>query len=153
MNVVVWAMAVLIVESVRELGRVWQSAIERLGADVELATSQSDAISKLMETEFDIIVMNVVLGEGSAFAVSDFVNYRWPGKPIFFVTSTSFFRMALSLICAQMPVHMYKAIRHPTTWPQWYSTTPCKPSDKRPSTIRIKTLSCPCGSFVFKRIG
>lgn len=31
-------MAVLIVESVRELGRVWQSALERLGADVELAT-------------------------------------------------------------------------------------------------------------------
>lgn len=84
-------MAVLIVESVRELGRVWQSALERLGADVELATSQSDAISKLMETEFDIIVMNVVLGEGGAFAVSDFVNCRWPGKPIFFVTSTSFF--------------------------------------------------------------
>lgn len=49
-------MAVLIVESVRELGRVWHSAIERLGADVELATSQSDAISKLMETEFILLL-------------------------------------------------------------------------------------------------
>ena len=29
MNVGVWAMDVLIVESVGELGRVWQSAIER----------------------------------------------------------------------------------------------------------------------------
>ena len=48
-------------------------------------------LEEFAETEFDIIVMNVVLGEGSAFAVSDFVNYRWPGKPIFFVTSTSFF--------------------------------------------------------------
>ena len=84
-------MTVLIVESVFELGRLWTRALERLGAEVEQASNQSEAVAKLMEKEYDILVMNVVLNEGSAFAVSDFVNYRWPGMRIFFVTNSSFF--------------------------------------------------------------
>ena len=38
-----------------------------------------------------MIVLDLVLGEGSAFAVADFASYRRPQARIIFVTNTTFF--------------------------------------------------------------
>ncbi|QGX99428.1 response regulator [Roseovarius faecimaris] len=84
-------MKVLIVESDADLGRLWQNHMERHGLDVQLVHGQSQAAYALVEHRFDVIVMNIVLAEGSALAVADLASYRHPDTQIIFVTGTSFF--------------------------------------------------------------
>lgn len=84
-------MNVLIVESKPELGALWQRHLERLGAKVTVAHSQEEAILALCGSDFSIIVLDLVLHEGSALAVADFASYRRPETRVIFVTNTSFF--------------------------------------------------------------
>ena len=84
-------MKVLIVESEYELGLVWQRALERFGVKVVLVADQSTAVQALQNQNFDLIVLDLVLENGSAFAISDFANYRQPAAQVMFVTNTSFF--------------------------------------------------------------
>ncbi len=84
-------MRVLIVESKPELGLLWQRHLERQGAEVDIVHNQQDAILALYRTDFDIIVLDLVLNDGSALAVADFASYRRPEARVIFVTNTSFF--------------------------------------------------------------
>ncbi len=84
-------MNVLIVESQAQLGRLWRRHLMRQGAEVYLATSQDAAISAMYECAFDVIVLDLVLAEGSALAVADFASYRAPQARVIFVTNTTFF--------------------------------------------------------------
>lgn len=84
-------MRVLIVESDPGLATVWSRHLERQGAKVARARSQPDAIAELDEMDVDVIIMDLVLDHGSAFAVADFASYRQPGARIVFVTNTTFF--------------------------------------------------------------
>ncbi|WP_146346174.1 response regulator transcription factor [Falsiphaeobacter marinintestinus] len=84
-------MNVLIVESSPDLGSLWQRHLERQGADVRLARTQEDAILALYGTDFDILVLDLVLEQGSALAVADFASYRRPEARVIFVTNTTFF--------------------------------------------------------------
>ncbi|WP_425046650.1 response regulator transcription factor [Primorskyibacter sp. S87] len=84
-------MKVLIVESNPDLGKLWQRHLERQGSDVTLVPSQEAAILALYGTEFEIIVLDLVLDQGSALAVADFASYRRPEARVIFVTNTSFF--------------------------------------------------------------
>lgn len=84
-------MRVLIVESKPDLGMLWSRHLERFGARVVLAQGQADAIGALQDRLFDVIVLDLVISEGSAFAISDYVSYRQPSAKIIFVTNSSFF--------------------------------------------------------------
>jgi len=84
-------MRVLIVESSRDLSTVWGRHLERRGAEVSLAHDADRAIDLIRQEDFDVLVVNLVLEEGSALAVSDFVEYRCPGTSVIFVTDTTFF--------------------------------------------------------------
>ncbi len=84
-------MRVLIVESNQELAWLWARHLDRQGADVLRAESEAYAIELLSKESVDIIVLDLVLDGGSAFAVADFASYRHPGTRVIFVTNTSFF--------------------------------------------------------------
>jgi DNA-binding NtrC family response regulator len=84
-------MKVLIVESEADLGRLWQRHVARGGASVDVAHGQSDAVKAIGTTDYDVIVLDLVLNEGSALAVADYASYRRPRARIVSVTSTSFF--------------------------------------------------------------
>lgn len=84
-------MNVLIVESKPELGKLWQRHLERMEADVTLVHTQEAAIFALCGKDFQIIVLDLVLDQGSALAVADFASYRRPDARVIFVTNTSFF--------------------------------------------------------------
>ena len=84
-------MKVLIVEHNEDLGRIWARFLERQGLDVELAGSQKDAIQKMRFSEYDALVLEIVLPDGGAIAISDYATYRFPNIPIITVTSGSFF--------------------------------------------------------------
>ncbi|MEM6823922.1 MAG: response regulator [Pseudomonadota bacterium] len=84
-------MRVLIVEGDQALSRVWKRHLERHGASVMLAASQSAAVERLQENPVNVIVLSLDLSEGSAFAVADFASYRHPEARVVFVTRSTFF--------------------------------------------------------------
>ena len=84
-------MRVLIAENDPALGRIWSSHIARLGAIVDVVSSQAAAVEELQDAPFDILVLNLNLSDGSAMAVADYASYRRPDCKVIFVTSNSFF--------------------------------------------------------------
>lgn len=84
-------MDVLIVEQNPDRGWLWQRHIERIGGQVTLVTGQSDAITAVRNIPIDVIVLNLELIEGSAFAIADYASYWRPSTRVIFVTGTSFF--------------------------------------------------------------
>ncbi len=84
-------MRVLIVESNPELARLWSRHLERQGADVQCAEDELAAIDVLRVQPIDILVLDLVLDRGSAFAVADYASYAQPAARVIFVTNTSFF--------------------------------------------------------------
>lgn len=84
-------MNVLIVESNESLAVLWTRHLQRMGADVRVATGQEGAIAILQQHKIDVIVLDLVLSEGSAIAIADFASYRQPKTRVVFVTSTTFF--------------------------------------------------------------
>ncbi|MFN0116187.1 MAG: hypothetical protein ACKVPY_16070 [Paracoccaceae bacterium] len=84
-------MRVLIVESEPDLGGLWQRHLQRYCEIVDLETGQEGAVARLDEAGYEIIVLDVMLSQGSAFAVADYASYRHPDTKVIFVTSTKFF--------------------------------------------------------------
>ena len=84
-------MKVLIVESESGLANIWQRHLQRMGMEVCCAGGETDAIAHLSEHQTDVIILDLVLADGSALAVADYASYRLPEARVVFVTNTSFF--------------------------------------------------------------
>lgn len=84
-------MHVLIVESRSELGWIWKRHLERQGCEVSLVGSQNEAIDVIRDEAVQVIILDIVLQDGSALAVADFASYRRPDAKVIFVTDTTFF--------------------------------------------------------------
>ena len=84
-------MVVLIVASNPALSVIWAKHLERQGHDVVLVHSQDAAVMYVAEYAVDVIVLDLMLEEGAALAVADYVSYRRPDAAIIFVTNTTFF--------------------------------------------------------------
>ncbi|SMX40515.1 response regulator transcription factor [Maliponia aquimaris] len=84
-------MNVLIVESRVPLAQLWQRHLHRSGAQVWLAASEDEAFELLAIERFQVIILDVVLEDGSALSVADVAQYRQPEARIIFVTNSGFF--------------------------------------------------------------
>ncbi|WP_224824030.1 response regulator [Cognatishimia sp. MH4019] len=84
-------MRVLIIESRRPLAELWKRHIECQSAEVFVATSTAAAIEMVRENEIDVIILDLILEEGSAMAIADYACYRRPEARVIYVTSTTFF--------------------------------------------------------------
>ena len=84
-------MQVLIVEEDAGLAGIWSRHLERLGCVVQVAASQESAVAMLQQGSVDVIVLDLTLAQGSAFAVADFASYRRPEARVLFVTRATFF--------------------------------------------------------------
>ena len=84
-------MNVLIVESQADLGAMWKNHMERSAMRVTLVAGYDEAIEHLTENAPDIIILDLVIENGSALAISDFASFRYPNARVIFVTNTSFF--------------------------------------------------------------
>ncbi|MEP2531104.1 response regulator [Shimia sp.] len=101
-------MRVLIVENEYDLGKIWQSHMERLGVEANLVTSYAAAVTVLESEVYDVMVLDLVLENGAALALSDFAAYRHPDVQVVFVTNTTFFSDGSIFnhsanVCAFMP--------------------------------------------------
>ncbi len=84
-------MRALIAQSNLHLGTLWKRYLERLDVDVTLVLTGERALNVIQSTSFDVIVLDLVLREGSALAVADFAQFRQPDANVVFVTDTTFF--------------------------------------------------------------
>jgi CheY-like chemotaxis protein len=84
-------MRVLIVQSKTELGALWRRHLERLQATVTVVETGAAALMLLQGKYFDVIVLDLVLREGSALTIADFANFNQPRANVVFVTDTTFF--------------------------------------------------------------
>lgn len=84
-------MRVLIVESETDLAAIWRRYLERMSYTVHHAETSDAAVQAISDHPYDVIVLNLVLAEGSALAVADFAQYRQPRTNVIFVTDTTFF--------------------------------------------------------------
>ena len=90
-------MRVLIVQSNPGLSNLWARHLVRLGACVDQASTAQDALTILQTNQFDVIVLDLVLREGSALTVADFANFSTPRANVVFVTDTTFFFRRVNL--------------------------------------------------------
>jgi len=84
-------MKVLIVQSNEHLGRIWSRHLERLSAKVTCVQTGQMALEMIENQTYDVIVVDLVLSEGSALTVADTAQFRQPDANVVFVTDTSFF--------------------------------------------------------------
>ncbi len=84
-------MQVLIVESTTELAELWQRHLVRQGVIVTVSGSGESACNLISAQQYDVIILDLILSEGSALAVADYAQYRWPDTSVIFVTDTTFF--------------------------------------------------------------
>lgn len=84
-------MNVLIVQTNPELAQVWKRHLDRHGHMADISLRQDSAIDRLSQKFYPIIILDVVLDDGSALAVADYASYRHPDARVIFVTNTSFF--------------------------------------------------------------
>ncbi|MDP5083795.1 MAG: response regulator [Yoonia sp.] len=84
-------MRALIAQSNKNLGDLWKRYLERLDVEVTLVRTGERALNAIQSTAFDVIVLDLVLQEGSALAVADLAQFRQPDANVVFVTDTTFF--------------------------------------------------------------
>ncbi|MGY9047265.1 hypothetical protein P775_03340 [Puniceibacterium antarcticum] len=84
-------MTVLIVESSKDLGVLWQRHLERAGLPTILMSDGDAAVDLLQTQPIDVIILDLVLEKGNALAVADFAGFRQPDCRVIFVTNTTFF--------------------------------------------------------------
>jgi len=84
-------MRALIVQSNAELGELWKRHLQRLDVRVSLVQTGQSAADLIDSKTFDVIVMDLVLNQGSGLALADLVQFRQPDANIVFVTDTTFF--------------------------------------------------------------
>jgi DNA-binding response OmpR family regulator len=84
-------MRILIVANNPELSRVWARHLERQGHAATVLKSQSETVAYLSDLSVDVIVLDLMLKDGSPFAVADYASYRRPKARIVFVTNSTFF--------------------------------------------------------------
>lgn len=82
---------ILIVASNPDLSLIWAKHLERQSHSVKVVTSQSEAVDVLCKETPDVLVLDVMLEDGSAIATADFASYRRPNMRIVFVTRSTFF--------------------------------------------------------------
>ncbi len=84
-------MRALIVQSNANLGELWKRHLERLDVKVPLVQNGTQALNLFETAVFDVIVLDLMLCEGSALAVADLAEFRQPDANVVFVTDTTFF--------------------------------------------------------------
>jgi DNA-binding response OmpR family regulator len=84
-------MHVLIVESCPDLARLWQRHLIAQGMCVRLAHNGAEAVKAIATGPIDVIILDLFLSQGSAMAVADYAQFKFPDVSVIFVTDTTFF--------------------------------------------------------------
>ncbi len=84
-------MKVLIVQSSQRLSACWKNSLKTFGATVVEARTQREATAHLLEHNFDAVILDLLLDQGSALAIAELTDFRHPDAKLFILSSTSYF--------------------------------------------------------------
>lgn len=84
-------MRVLIVEDDPALSSVWVDALEDAGHAVRTAHSNGEAMKALLTDRFDLITLDVLVGDSNALSLTHYISYAQPDVPILVITGSGFF--------------------------------------------------------------
>ena len=84
-------MRVLIVEDDDALRMVWQEALVLAGHEVDAKDSTSAAMSALMTGTYDLIVLDLLVGDGNSLSLSHYIGYSHPDMRVMVITGSGFF--------------------------------------------------------------
>lgn len=73
------------------LADIWARHLERQKHVVAITADEAEAIEIVRDHDVNVIVLDLMLRNSTAFSVADYVSYRSPGTKIVFVTKDRFF--------------------------------------------------------------
>jgi len=84
-------MNILVVQDNTDLGEIWSRFLTRRGMEVDLASTEAEAIELLSSQDYDCMIVEPALKDGGGIPVTDFATYRNPDISILAVTKSTFF--------------------------------------------------------------
>lgn len=84
-------MQVLILEDDQLLAQVFAEALEEVGHSVTLAHTNDVATQHLRETQFDLLIFDLLIDGETCIPVLDFANYAAPDAEVILVTGSGLF--------------------------------------------------------------
>lgn len=84
-------MKVLVVEDDPNLRALWGAVIQKAGYSAHLVETEADARNALLEQSFDLLLLDLFLGEENGTAVAEFAMQVNPACSIVVVTGSSLY--------------------------------------------------------------
>ena len=84
-------MDILILEDDRTLAEVFRDALEDAGHEVEITHRNNQAIARLGERRFDLLIFDLMIDGETSIPVLDFAHYANPEAEVILVTGSGLF--------------------------------------------------------------
>ena len=100
---------ILVVEDEAQPRAQVERALVQVGHQVELASSGNEAIARLKEKRYDLLVTDLMMDEGTGFEVLEWTNLNAPGLPV--VVCSSYAKP--ENLKAFLNLHPHRIVRKP----------------------------------------
>jgi two-component system response regulator AtoC len=105
------AARILIIEDDPEFGRTAKSLLEQEGLEVETAKNGAEAFERLLYSPFDVVLLDLVLGEESGLSILRELNTSGSTIPIIIMTAHA----SIETVTEAMRINAFDYIRKPFT--------------------------------------
>lgn len=105
------AARILIIEDDPEFGRTAKSLLEQEGMEVETAKNGAEAFERLLYSPFDVVLLDLVLGEESGLSILRELNTSGSTIPIIIMTAHA----SIETVTEAMRINAFDYIRKPFT--------------------------------------
>lgn len=102
---------ILIIEDDPEFGRTAKSLLEQEGLEVETAKNGAEAFERLLYSPFDVVLLDLVLGEESGLSILRELNTSGSTIPIIIMTAHA----SIETVTEAMRINAFDYIRKPFT--------------------------------------
>jgi two-component system response regulator AtoC len=102
---------ILVIEDDPEFGRTAKSLLEQEGLEVENAKNGAEAFEKLLYSPFDVVLLDLVLGEESGLSILRELNTSGSTIPIIIMTAHA----SIETVTEAMRINAFDYIRKPFT--------------------------------------
>lgn len=105
------AARILVIEDDPEFGRTAKSLLEQEGMEVETAKNGAEAFERLLYSPFDVVLLDLVLGEESGLSILRELNTSGSTIPIIIMTAHA----SIETVTEAMRINAFDYIRKPFT--------------------------------------
>jgi two-component system, NtrC family, response regulator AtoC len=102
---------ILVIEDDPEFGRTAKSLLEQEGLEVETAKNGAEAFERLLYSPFDVVLLDLVLGEESGLSILRELNTSGSTIPIIIMTAHA----SIETVTEAMRINAFDYIRKPFT--------------------------------------